>query len=101
MNQPGNNDIDQALETLPDQVADALTAWRMATLEREKTEALLHLKFKGEDKERTATEIKAMVQSSGARDIAVVKEIKAEGQYTLLMERLMAAKKRASLRTAF
>ena len=93
--------IEAELERLPDLVADELLKWRKSTLEREQIEALLYAQFKGEDKERSATEIKAMIQSNGDRYNAVLREITAESEYTRLMERLMSVKKAASFRTAF
>jgi hypothetical protein len=97
----GNSDIEKSLEELPDQIASALEWWRKATLDREKCEALLYLREKGLDKERSATEIKALVHSDDLRYSRVLDEIKAEAEYNRLYESLMAAKKRADLRTAF
>jgi secreted Zn-dependent insulinase-like peptidase len=97
----GNQDIDNALETLPDLVAEELMKWRIATLEREKVEALLYARFKGEDKERTATEIKALIHANGMRYAAVLEEIKSEAGYERIYEKLMSSKKRADLRNAF
>ena len=96
-----NSQLEEALERGPDEVADALELWRTATLNREKTEAILYLRFKGEDKERSATEIKALVHSDSLRYSDVLREIKAESGYERLYERLLANKKRADLRTAF
>jgi hypothetical protein len=96
-----NADIDRTLNETPDLIANALETWRMATLEREKIEALLYLQFKGDGEKRTADELKAMVRSDGSRYRVVLDEIKAESEYTRLYERLLAAKKAASLRTAF
>ena len=98
---PGNMEIEDALEKLPDKVADQLLLWRTATLNREKTEALLFLKFKASGNDRTATEIKAMVHSDESRYAAVLEELKAESNYERLYERLMSFKKRADLRTAY
>ena len=70
------------------------------TLEREKCEALLFLKFRAGEK-RTVDEIKALVRSDGGRYQAVLNELTAESEYTRLYERLLAAKRRASLRTAY
>ena len=97
----GNADIEQDLQELPEKVADALQAWRMATLDREKCEGLLYSLYKGEDKERTATEIRALVHASDARYSCILAEIKAEANYERLYESLMCAKKKADLRTAY
>lgn len=101
MNPATNYDIEQALNELPDQVADALEKWRIATLDREKCEALLYAGIKGEDKGKTATEIRADINASQARYESVLEEIKAESNYQRLYEKLLAAKRKASLRTAF
>lgn len=102
--QPGHTydeGIEHILEAFPDKVADALIEWRQSSLMREKEEALLYLNFKGQDTERSATEIKAMVNSSEGRYQAVLRELRAEGEYNRLYEKLLGAKKIASLRTAF
>ena len=95
------SDLEAGLEKLPDEVADALLRWRLATLDREKTEALIYLKFKGEGEKRTADELKMMVRADSGRYAAVLREVRAESDYTRLYERLMSFKKSASLRTAF
>lgn len=96
-----NSQIADALEKLPDQVADSLLSWRRATLEREKLEAILFLRFKGGEFKRTGSEIEAMVQSDGGRFEACLNEAKAESEYNRLNERLLSFKKLASLRVAF
>lgn len=101
MTSPGNLDLEAALETLPDEVAKAQEQWHIFSLDREKMEALLYARFKGEDKDRSATEIKALVHADGDRYNAVLAEIKAEANYIRVYERLLSIKKRASLRSAF
>lgn len=96
-----NADIQKSLEELPSEVSAFLLEWRKATLDREKTEALLYLKFRGENPDRTATEIKALVNSNDERYQVSLKEAQAEAQYTKVLETLLCAKKEASLRTAF
>ncbi len=97
--------INESLETIlsqyPDKVALGLFNWRKATLEREKTEALLYTEFKAGEGKRTADEIKALVRSHDDRYKAVLAEIKAEARYTQLNETLLSAKKQAAMRTAF
>lgn len=97
----GNAQLETELESLPEEVATALVNWRTATLNREKIEALAYLRFKGEDKERSATEIRALVHADSDRYQAVLDELIAEGKYTKLYENLMSAKRLANLRTAF
>lgn len=95
------DNLDEKLEALPDQVAQSLEKWEISTLNREKTEAVLFAMIKGRDDTKSATEIKMEIQGHPERYEAVLSEIKAKAQYTLLYERLLSAKKRASLRTAF
>jgi len=99
---PSNNsDLETQLGELPDRVAQALLNWRKKTLDKERTEGLLFLRFKGEDKGRTSDEVKAMVRSNDERYQAVLEEIKAESEYQSLYEHLMAAKRLSGLRTAY
>jgi hypothetical protein len=98
---PPEIELESQLENLPDFVANALEKWRTKTLDRDQTEALLYLRFKGEDTGRTATEIKAMVNADDTLYAAALEELKAESNYIRLYERLMALKKRADLRTAY
>ena len=97
----GNMDIESDLDQLPDKVAEALQLWRVATLNREKMEAVLYAGFKGNDPNRSATEIKACINASDSRYNSVLEEIKCECEYQRLYEKLLSAKKRASLRVAF
>jgi len=103
MTQPGTNNYqtEKDLLELPDKIADSLVAWRTATLNREKADAVLFLRFKGGEEKRTSDEIKAMVRVDGGRYDLVLKEIMAESEYNRLNEKLMSAKKICSLRTAF
>ena len=101
MTSPGNLDVEKALDELPDQVAEALTNWRIATLNREKFEALLYSRFKGTHFGITSIEIKALINQDNERYDYVLNEIKAEADYKRLEERLMAIKKRAALRTHY
>ena len=96
-----NEDLESSLELLPDKVADVLLEWRKATLEREKTEALLFVEFKANEEEKSSTEIKALINSSPERYAKVMEEIKAEVEYNRWYEKLLSVKKRASLRTSY
>jgi hypothetical protein len=97
----GNADIEKDLQELPDQVASALEDWNIKKLEREKVEALLHMAFKASDLRMTVADVKAATHADGKRYQATLEEIKAETQYNRLYEKLMSAKKLASLRTAY
>lgn len=96
-----NSELETELERLPDKVAAALQSWRIATLEREKTDALLHARFKGQREGLTATDLKALINADPGHYQAVLDEIRTESEYKRLDEVLMAKKKLASLRTAF
>lgn len=96
----GRMSLEEDLNNFPDKVASALEGWRIATLDREKREALLYAQFKGEDKERTATEIRSLIHSSEERYQAVLLEIKSEAEYTRLYEKLMGIKKIAQMKIA-
>lgn len=96
-----HTDLEEALEKLPDEVAHALKQWREATLHRETVEAKLYLFFKGEDKERSAAEIRALVHQHSERYQAVLQEISFEATYKAREETLMAKKKEAALRTHY
>ncbi len=92
--------LEHLLESLPDECADALMKWREKTLDRERVEALLYSKFKGEDPERNSATLKAMINSNSERYEAVLEELKAEAEYTRVYEKLLGVKKKASLRVA-
>lgn len=94
----GNEDLEKELETLPDIVAKALENWRIATLQREKIEALIHIAQKGDDEKKTMADIKAAINCDESRCEAVLLEIKAEAAYMSSYENLMGVKKRVSLR---
>lgn len=95
------DNIEEVLLELPDKVADALGRWRVSTLDRERVEALLFASIKGKDEKKSSTEIKMEIHESIERYNAVLHEIKQECEYNRLYEKLLSAKKRASLRTAF
>lgn len=99
---PGSNnsDIEAVLESGPEETAQALLNWRKSTLEREKIEAELYIEFKSGG-DRTATEIRALINKSQRRYEAVLEEITFESVYNAKNETLLSAKKLASLRTAF
>jgi hypothetical protein len=96
-----NTDLEDKLGSLPDAVATALLKWRKCTLERERVEAVLYLQYRAGIEKRTTDEIKALVRQDGGRYQAVLDEAIAESDYTRIHEGLLAAKKEASMRTAF
>jgi hypothetical protein len=101
--QPGTErgDLEEALATLPDRVADALLIWRTATAAKKKLVGDLFVKMKSVHSDMSSTEIKTRISASKELFEAEMKEVSAEAEHTRLNERLMAAKKLASLRTAF
>lgn len=96
-----NIEIEKAITELPDLVAHRLHDWMVAKLDREKTEALLHMEHKATESKKTTEDLKALVRSDQRRYEAMMNEIKAETEYKRLYEKLLSAKKLADLRTAF
>ncbi len=96
-----HENLEEVLQELPDKVAEALEKWETATLNREKVDAVLFARIKGEGENKSATEIKMEIQGHHEHYDAVLNEIKSHAEYTRLYERLLAGKRRASLRTAF
>lgn len=100
---PGNQDLANELETLPDSVAASLYEWRKLTLDRERVEARMYLTFKNptSGEKRTVGEVEALIHSDPQRYEIRLSEALAESNYTRLLERLYCAKKLSSLRTAY
>lgn len=100
-----NENLEHELERGPDAIAKSLIAWRTATYNRKKLEALLYAEHKGkaavEGEKLSSTEIKAKVQSDERLFSLVMDEIKAEAEYQRITEKHLSNKKRASLRTAY
>jgi hypothetical protein len=96
-------DIEGDLETLPDMVADALRLFREKTAIKKHKAAHLLLTFKAKHASQglTMTELKAMVNADLDYFKICMEEVTSESEYVRLSEKLMAAKKQASLRTAF
>lgn len=96
-------EIDQALDTYPDKVADALEVWRTAALERERLEAKTYLSLKAKNAGIKVTEawLENMVIDDTDVYVARLAEIKAEASYQRVFEKLMSAKKRAAIRDAY
>lgn len=94
-------DIESRLDALPDEVADAKAQWQKSTLLRELEEAKLYRVIKAENPDRTATEIKHLINEAKERYDAVMIEISFEQIYNSKYEILMALKTKAKLRTAF
>jgi hypothetical protein len=99
------DNLEHELERGPDAIKKALMAWRKATFERKKKEALLFAEFKGkahiENKEITSTEIKHLTNSDPEYDSFVWREIEAEAEYKRVEEKHLGNKKRAAIRTAY
>lgn len=98
-----NSEITDALETLPDLVADALLAWKTAEANAERCYAKEYLETKARagGEKITMGEIEATVRGGDAHYLAKMETIKAESEYTRLKERLYAAKRLAEMRSAF
>lgn len=95
--------IEEDLASLPDKVADALGKWRFKAADKKREAARLLLTFKAQHAGEglTMTELKAMVQNDQGYYQICLDEIMEESRYIRTLERLLAAKKLASLRTAF
>lgn len=95
--------IEEELESLPDRVADALREWRTKEAQKRHTAAGLLMSFKAKTAELglTMTELKAMVDHDAEYYKLCLECVTTESEYVRLNERLMAAKKAASLRTSF
>lgn len=96
-----NSQIEKDLEELPDKVADALEKWKITTLDRQRSEAMIYIRLKGDGTKRTTDEIKAHISVSPDAYNMNLLEIQAEAEYIRLYERLMSAKKLSGLRTAY
>lgn len=95
------SNIETILDNYPEAVAKAKAQWQKAGLDREKVEAGLFIRYRLENPQSTATEIKALINNSNDRYEAVLQEISFEMAYNALYETLMAAKVDAKLRTAY
>lgn len=101
--QPGTErgDLEHDLDQLPDLVSRALFSWRKATADRERKLAVTYLKYRGDGEKRTVNEIEAMVDKDDECYQSKLNEAVCEAEYTRLLEKLYAAKRLASLRTAY
>lgn len=98
-----NAEIEAAMETLPDIVGDALYNFKAAIIDKERLCAKTFLEFKARSagEKITVAEIEAMVKADVDCYKAALNEVSWESEYTKWNEKLMAAKKMASLRSAF
>jgi hypothetical protein len=96
-------EITTILDTFPDKVAEALERFRTAGVEKDRVYARAYLEFKARSagEKITASEIESMVKADQRYYEAALDEITAESGYVKAHERLMAAKKQASMRAAF
>lgn len=100
-----NAELEAQLDRLPDEVADALLVWRKATIERETVEAQFFVEKKrlalGGGGPAGDEYIKALVRSEEGRRMACECEAASEAIWSRLYERLLAAKRQVSVRTAY
>lgn len=98
-----NAEIEAAMETLPDIVADALYNFKTSGIDKERLCAKTFLEFKARSagEKITVAEIEAMVKADVDCYKAALKEVEMESTYVKFNERLMAAKKMASMRASF
>lgn len=98
-----NAEIEAAMETLPDVVADALYNYKMAIIDKERlcAKTFLEIKARAAGEKITVAEIEAMVRADVDCYKAALNEVEKESEYVKWNEKLMAAKKMAAMRTAF
>jgi hypothetical protein len=97
-------EIVEVLGTYPDKTADALARWKRATLERERCAAKFYLDAKAKaagGEKVTVKELEMMVEADDGHYKACLDEIMAEADHLRFYERLMSAKKMASVRAGF
>lgn len=95
--------IGEDLNTLPDRVADAQKNWKAkeAELKHERARAYLGYKAKLIGTDPTQGDLRAMVDNDESIYKLSLECVTSESEYTRLMEKLMAAKRMASMRSAF
>ncbi len=98
-----NAEIEAAMETLPDVVGDALYNFKAAMVDKERlcAKTFLEIKARSVGEKITVAEIDAMVKADVDCYKAALNEVAMESEYTKWNEKLMAAKKMCSMRTAF
>lgn len=97
-------EIIEVLGKYPDKTADALEKWKRATLERKRVGSKLYLELKAKaagGEKTTVKELEMMVESNDEHYKMCLDEIMAESDYQKCYEKLMSAKKMASIRAAF
>lgn len=101
--EPTNVEINEILIEYPDKVADAERQWKISRLERERVEGMVYFRLKAETAEQKVTEkwLELKVRIDTEVHKLKLDEIIAESNYNRLYEKLMSAKKMASLRAAF
>lgn len=92
---------EENISRLPEEVAQAKFQWRKATADKKKLYAEMFLKFKAEDKEQSATEIKERIHGTQAWYDAEMVEATFEKIFDAKYESLMLLKKEMSQRTAY
>lgn len=90
-----------SLEDLPDQIHDALYAWRRATLDFKRVRGLCYLRHKFDAPKPTVSEIEALTDTDEDVYNAKLNEAVKEALYVKLYESLMSAKHLSNLRKAF
>lgn len=97
-------EIVQVLGEYPDKTASALERWKKATLERQRYASKLYLETKARaasGEKVTVKELEMIVEANDGHYSLCLEEIVAEAEHMRLYEKLMAAKKMASIRAGF
>jgi hypothetical protein len=99
-----NVEINKILTEYPDIVSEAETAWKMSILELERIEAKTYFSIKtntAPGEKVTEKMLENMVTTNDEVYKARLYSVTKESEYNRLYEKLMCAKKMASLRSAF
>jgi hypothetical protein len=96
-----NQEIDLMLSTYPDKIAVAYQVYQTAEAEVRRMRGKVYLELKALHPDHKETHLKSMVENNEKVYTAQMAAIQAEAEHNRLYEKLMCAKKLASLRAAF
>jgi hypothetical protein len=95
-------EMTEVMDTYPDLVADALAAWKKAGIEKDRIFARAYLELKARSVglgKVTVSELESNVRALDEHYKAALDEVIAESEYVRVYEKLMSAKKQASMRS--
>jgi hypothetical protein len=94
-------EMTEVMDTYPDLVADALATWKRAGIEKDRIFARQYLELKARSVglgKVTVSELESNVRATEEHYQAALAEVVAESEYVRVYEKLMSAKKQASMR---